>query len=348
MDRFRSRFPCWRQLSGTRAGSNSNKAGRNLQRCGLPWWEKAGRSRPPRSQRSIESHLGDYEAKLRAANRTKKHIRYTRRFVAWICDFAGFRVAADISADGVHRYAERLRRRGRSSRTIQSHLNAIKWFTKWLAEHHKLPRDPLASVRTPNPDTDRRFERRMVLPNEWPWLRAATQSGPDRYGMTAVERFVLYATAVQTGLRSNELRCLRRGKCFLDASPPYITCRASTTKSRKEARQYVEAQLAGKLQELAASRSARTPLFSLPHESNLARMLRDDLAAARNAWQEEAENDPVELARREKTDFLMPVNDEGEVLDFHSLCAARRTRFAALGCRAVREGGIGSGRQESA
>ncbi|MBC8350390.1 MAG: site-specific integrase [Planctomycetes bacterium] len=271
------------------------------------------------SQRTIESHLADYEAKLRAADRTEKHVRYTRQFVEWICTFAGFGVVADITADGVHRYAQNLRDQGRSSRTIQSHLNAIKSFTKWLVEHHKLPRDPLAGVRTPNPDTDRRLERRTLLPSEWPLLRAATKAGPVRYGMMGTDRVLLYATAIQTGLRSNELRNLRQSKCFLNSNPPYITCKAGTTKNRREARQYIEARLARELRKYAASRSAKAPLFDLPHETNLARALRDDLEAARKAWLKDVEDDASETARRNESDFLKATNHAGEYFDFHSL-----------------------------
>ncbi len=68
------------------------------------------------SQRTIESHLADYEGKMRAANRTAKHITSTTQFVRWIADHAGFKTASDISADGVNRYAGKLRDDGRADR----------------------------------------------------------------------------------------------------------------------------------------------------------------------------------------------------------------------------------------
>ena len=105
------------------------------------------------SGRSIDAHLADYESKLRAANRTTKHITSTTQFIRWIAAYAEFTTAADISADGVNRYAGKLRNEGRAARTVQAHLNAIKAFTKWLTEHQKLPRDPLVSVKKPNPKT---------------------------------------------------------------------------------------------------------------------------------------------------------------------------------------------------
>jgi len=131
------------------------------------------------SQRSIESHLTDFENKLRTANRTDQHVARTIGFVRIISESAGFYSAADIAADAVNRYAGKLRDNGRSSRTIQTHLTAMKGFTKWLSENDKLPRDPLASVKKPNPKADRRRERRILLPEEWRLLETATEAGPE-------------------------------------------------------------------------------------------------------------------------------------------------------------------------
>ena len=271
------------------------------------------------SHRTIEDHLNDYQSKLQAANRTKKHVSSTMLFIRRIAEHAGFRLAADIQADGVIRYAGKLRDEEMSSRTIQSHLNAIKAFTRWLTEHHKLPRDPLSAVKKPNPKADRRRERRMLLPSEWHRLEVATLTGPVRYGMTGQERILLYRTAIETGLRSSELRSLTRGRLFFNSDPPYITCKAGSTKNRKDARQYIRGDLAANLKAHIATKAPKAPVFNLPHESNLARMLRDDLALARTQWLTEAVNDPQEYSNRQKSDFLVDSNHEGEVIDFHSL-----------------------------
>ena len=271
------------------------------------------------SARSIESHLVDFESKLRGPNRTEKHIKYTVKFIRWITEYAGFVTAGDISADGVNRYVGKLRDNDRASRTIQAHLNAIKAFTKWLTEHHKLPRDPLASVKTPNPKADRRRERRMLLPDEWQRLVMTTATGPVRFEMTREERLLLYRTAIQTGLRSNELRSLTRGRLYLDADTPYITCKAGTTKNRKDARQYIQPELAVDLKAHYTFKAPTAPIFNLPHETNLARMLREDLAEARNQWITEAKDKPQEYSQRQQSDFLADVNHEGEKFDFHCL-----------------------------
>ena len=60
-------------------------------------------------------------------------------------------------------------------------------------------------------------------------------------------------------------------------------------------------------------------MFSLPSKFKMADMLRDDLADARRAWLDSSKHDPVERVQRQQSDFLIDVNHEGEVFDFHCL-----------------------------
>jgi integrase len=183
----------------------------------------------------------------------------------------------------------------------------------------KIASDPLISVSKPNPKTDRRRERRMLLPEEWEWLRTTTAEGPHRYRNTGWERVLIYATAIQTGLRQNELRSLTRGRLYLDHQPPFITVKAGATKNAKDARQYIQPDLATQLAEHVATQAPASPVFELVGGSEVADMLRADLADARQAWLEAARNDLVEYPRRLQSDFLKDINSEGERLDFHAL-----------------------------
>ena len=271
------------------------------------------------SRRSVESHVKDYEAKMRAANRASLHISTTVGYIRAICRDRKFEKVADITSDGVHQYAGSLKDQGRSTRTVQAYLTAIKGFTKWLAAHHKLPRDSLASVKKPNPKADRRRERRMLLPEEWQWLRATLTDSPERLGLPAGERMLLYATAIQTGLRSSELRSLTRGRLFLDVDEPFITCKAGSTKNRQDARQYIQPALAELLREHIATKAPQASVFGMPPRTDVAGMFRADVADARQAWLKAAKQDSDEYLRRVESDFLGEKNHEGEFLDFHSL-----------------------------
>lgn len=61
----------------------------------------------------------------------------------------------------------------------------------------------------------------------------------------------------------------------------------------------------------------------------MAQTLRSDLAAARNQWIADAENDLEEQARRERSEFLQYENAAGEVADFHG--ATRHGYISATG-----------------
>jgi integrase len=270
------------------------------------------------SRRTVAQHLADFEAGMVAAGRTSDHVTRTVGFIREIADAAGFVNLADITADGVNRFASDLTTKGRAARTVQARLTAIKGFTRWLATHGKLPRDPLASVKKPNPAADRRHERRMLRPEEWNWLRVTTEQAPERYGMTGHERMLLYAVAIQSGLRSGECRSLTRGRLLLDDDQPYIVCKARSTKNKKDARQYIQPGLAGELAQHIGTKAFAAPVFTMPDETNVARMFRADLADARRAWLGSTQ-DPAERLRREQSDFLQAANHDGEKADFHSL-----------------------------
>lgn len=271
------------------------------------------------SKRPIADHLADFEAMMTARQRSAEHITRTVAFLREVCTAAGFATPGDITADGVNRIMAAMKAEGKAPRTIQGRVVAAKAFTKWLADHGKVAHDPLRSVKRPSIKTDRRLRRRMLLPEEWPWLRAATLASGQRHGMTPLERIALYAVAIQTGLRSPELRSLVKADLFLAGDRPYVRCKAEHTKNNQEARQYIQADLAEELRRLVATKTPMANVFALPDEYSMADMLRGDLAEARKAWLAEVRHDPEARARREESDFLAVANHQGETLDFHSL-----------------------------
>jgi integrase len=256
---------------------------------------------------------------LKEATFDTKYIVTTITYINSIIAKARFNNVNDIRADAVNTYASELRR-NRSARTVQAHLTAIKGFTRWLAAHNKVSCDPLAAVKRPSLKGQREHERRALLPEEWRWLGTTTVAeNVNRCGMESRERALLYCTAIQTGLRSSELRSLTRGKLYLEAEPPFVTCTAGSTKNRRDCRQYIKAELAADLKAHIATKMPTAPVSSMPSKCDVAGMLRADIEAARRAWLKAAEHDSEERLRREQSDFLEVANHEGEQLDFHAL-----------------------------
>lgn len=275
------------------------------------------------SRRSIESHLEAFQAKLESAHRDPKHVRETVRQIRAIAKYGEMERAIDIAADKVIAAIKKIgaeRKTGFGPRTVQAYLTAIKSFTKWLADpvNPKLIVDPLSSTKKPNPKINRRLERRALSHDEWQHLLKAVGSGPDRFGLSSGERSLLYRLAIQTGLRANEIRNLGPGNLFLDVDPPCVTCDAGSAKNRKTARQFIDRGLAEDLRRLAGTGQGGVGVIRLPHECDVAEMLRADLAAARAAWIESAA-DSTEAQERSESDFLLAKDHDGRWLDFHAL-----------------------------
>jgi integrase len=274
------------------------------------------------SQMLIETHLTDFEAKMSAAARDGKHVTSTLSQIRKIVAHCAWQRAIEINSDGVYRFVATLRdkKRGSSNRNVQAHLTSIKSFTKWLAKNHKLAFDPLADVDRPTPRTDRRMERRPLEHTEWDCLIGTLAGSGEAYGLSGEERALLYSVAVQTGLRSGELRDLRRAHLYLAGDSPYIRAKAAISKNSKEAKQYLSLDVAAALAKQIKTKAPNAPVFSLPRANDeMALMIREDLAAARAAWLHEAAGDCEERVRREESDFLQEQNDRGETLDFHAL-----------------------------
>jgi integrase len=145
--------------------------------------------------------------------------------------------------------------------------------------------------------------RRYLLWEEWHWLK----HGPNA---------VLYQTAIQTGYRVAELAALTPASL----GPDFLRLAAGHTKNGQDAKQYITPDLAAQL-------NGCLP-FELPWDGAVyrtARLLRDDLAAARAKYESEATNPDKWLLR--------PTDAAGRVLDFHALRHTCGAWLALAGCQ---------------
>ena len=89
----------------------------------------------------------------------------------------------------------------------------------------------------------------------------ATETGPIVLGMTGPDRAMLYALAIGTGLRSEELRTLAPERFDSDSDPPTVTVLAGYAKNRREAVQPLAHALAERLRPWVALRVPGSPVF---------------------------------------------------------------------------------------
>lgn len=238
----------------------------------------------------LETLVDEFAAYL--AQSSDMHVTNTEHRIRRVIAQAGWTQARHITQYGAETVVrnltnERPSKAGQllSLRSQSHYLTAIKSFTAWLVNVRKiLPTDPLAAVKKPSFEHDRRLIRRFLLPAEWYWLAKTPNA-------------TLYAVAIQTGYRASELFRLTPASLQGD----YLTLPASATKNRQAARQYISPGLRAKLE---------LPFQIDGDEARLAELLRGDLANARRMVDDMGPN---------HRDFLRPIDANGHVLDFHSL-----------------------------
>lgn len=254
------------------------------------------------SNRPLSEHVGEWIDSLKAVGRSKDHVSQSENQINAVIDHASWQTIVDITPESLERFLSSLRKLDRSNRTVAKYVGLSKQFVRWMVRTGRLANNPLEIVDKPNIKSGRVVNRRMVLPAEWPWLRDA--SG---------ERALLYETAIQTGLRSNELRSVRLSRMVLAGDSPHILVGNDSTKDKNLAKQHITVSLAAKL--TACNPHSANQFFRMPSKWNMADMIRADLTKARENWL----NRPDKLENDTESDFLLVDNHNGESLDFHAL-----------------------------
>jgi len=270
-------------------------------------------------RRPLREHMADWHKGLLDKGVTRKHADLLKSRVKALLTGCKFEFWSDVSASTVQGWIADQRASGLSVQTCNFYLQAAKQFCRWLLKDGRAPQNPLAYLEAGNVKTDRRHDRRAFSAEDLQRVLEAARMGPDRSGMTGVDRAMLYRVAVETGLRAGELRSLTVGSFKLAGDSPTVTVAAAYSKHRREDVLPIRPDLAAVLREHFAGKSSVAVAFRMPEPSAVSRMLRADLGAARTAWIEQARGNPAEHERRKDSDFLSYADAAGRKADFHAL-----------------------------
>ena len=264
--------------------------------------------------RPIVDHLDAYRLDLEAREDDAKHVANTISAIRRLCASVEIEYLGDLTADRVRAGLGRIKAKGRSARTANHALRAVKGFARWLTDSGRLREDPtgLRSLKPYPEEADRRRVRRALTADELDRLLTQTEAGPEyvtqwtaRHGtpirsMTGMDRAMAYRVACATGFRANEIRTLTPERFELEGDSPAITVAASYSKRGKRSGrddvQPIDRRLAELLRAYLADRPTGEVVWPLPGD-RLARMLRADLERAGIPYRD----------------------DRGRVIDFHSL-----------------------------
>jgi len=318
--------------SGTRVKRSTKTRNKTLAQKILAKWEESANQRrtglvDPRAERlqhqtarALQQHFDEWVASLEAKGNSPKYIDDCKCRWNAIVAATEWTNLADVSPESLESFCGTIKKLGRSARTIGQYVQTARGFVKWCIKTGRINHDPLIAVSKPNPELDRRLIRRILLPDEWPHL-VATAASCSCYGVTAIDRPMLYAVAIQTGYRSEELRALAVHNLGTDGKQAWLTLRADQTKNKLPAKQFITLDLHRRLVEFiqATDRHGADGLFTMCNTGNISRMIASDLEQARQAWIDESKKDKQKRKQREASDFLRRVNFANEKFDFHSL-----------------------------
>jgi integrase len=229
--------------------------------------------------RPLADHLADWHAYLLGKGSTRQHADLSRNRVARLIDLARAKRISHLAPSRVQAALKAVRDDGASLRSIHHYTRAVKGFSKWLWRDGRAREDTLPHLTSPNPDADRRHERRALTPEDLARLIQAAESGPVVLKTTGPDRAALYRVALGTGFRANELRSLRPEAFHLDGDPPTVTVAAAYSKRRRDDVQPIRPELADALRPWLASKAPGRPVFgNLTKHTNI--LIQSDLARA--------------------------------------------------------------------
>jgi len=222
---------------------------------------------------------------------------------------SGLAVSCGGGCDPAAVYAAMNCIRSLGATSFNHHLTAFKSFARWMVKDNRAGESPVAFLDGLNARTDRRRERRALSIGEIRRLLTVTRGGPDRAGMTGVERSTIYRLAVESGLRFSELRSLTRAGFSLNGPEPTVTVEAGYSKHRRRDVLPLRPDTAATLRTFLAGKMPAAPAFAMPNRDRMIRAFKADLATAGIAYRDDA----------------------GRVVDVHALRHTAGTLLAASG-----------------
>ena len=288
----------------------------------------------------LPEHVADFKAVQLAEGRTERQARQNEYRIERLFTLAGCTYWSDITASGIQTALGKLRKGKRpvSIQTVNHYLTAAKAFCNWMVAEGRAQASPIANLRRQKV-TDSRERRALSVEEVQALIDQADAGEPWRWGgdrghgepteaISGQERAVLYRLATETGLRASELRSLTRAGFELEGDDPAVTVAGAYTKNGQAARLPLRPATAAVLAEHLKHKAPAAQAFNVPPDT--ARMMRADLADAREAWLSSAPT-KAERQEREKSAHLCDVDHAGRITDFHSLRHTCGSWLAAAG-----------------
>jgi integrase len=227
--------------------------------------------------KTLAENLDDFCGQLQVI-RTPQYVKQVKSSLNHIFDECGFKTRADIDGGRIYSLLDQRKKRAKnpiSDRTFNYYLKTCRQFFKWMVTHGRAVSNPLDSFACiGNPI--KVVQRRVLELDEQCKLLEAADSGPTYHNLTGYQRKLVYALALQTGLRAGEIKSLTVGSFNLDEGRVIVL--ATNTKNKKEADMKLTAAMTAELKQHFAGKLPTVQAFDFPDQP--AKMIQKDLEAA--------------------------------------------------------------------
>lgn len=278
-------------------------------------------------RRPIAEHFADWQSALENKGTSAKQVKLVTTRADVMLRECGFSTLAEVEPANVQGAIRLLQSDDLSARTINRYLQSLIQFLRWCVDDRRLASNPLAGIASVKV-IGQTYTRRPLDADELSLMIATTDTAPIWRNMTGADRAMLYRVATGTGFRASELASLTPSSFDVKSDTPAVTVRAAYSKRRRDDRQPIRFDLAGALRPWLAHRPAGAPVFAMPDRT--AEMIRRDLRPAKARYIRQTA-DRADRRDRRRDGFLAPIDDEGRVVDFHSLRATYITMLVRSG-----------------
>jgi site-specific recombinase XerD len=282
-------------------------------------------------KRPLIDHLADFHRFLEGRGNTEKHSRQTCNRAQAIIEGCHFDRLKNVSPSAVVEWLKNERAAGRLGiKSSNYYLGCIKSFFAWMVKDRRTDCNPLSHLAGMNARVESGRVRRFLSEEEFALFLAAARNGKPIRNVSGIDRVMLYILGANSGFRCSELASLTPESFSLNQGTPCVTVDAAYSKRRREDIQPLPDEVAAILRPWLKEKPAQRKLWPGTWANHAAKMVRLDLAAAREKWIRDTAT-PQEQQDREASSFLVYRDQAGRVFDFHSLRHQYISNLAAAG-----------------
>jgi integrase len=223
------------------------------------------------AQKPLCDHLVDFVADLLSRKKDGHYVDVLETHLSKLFKECNWRLPRDITSDTFIAWRSK---QSFAAKTKHHYQIDCGNFLNWMRRNGRAKSNPLEFVGKIELRGNEVLKRRQFTVEEV--KRLAAVSGP---------RWVVYLTAVNTGLRRGELAQLQKADVHLYGERPFILVRASTTKNHKAAPLWLNQELACELKKLVGvgENGAALVFERIPRMEQFKR----DLVAAKISYKDE-------------------------------------------------------------